>query len=252
MLLVRCERHPHSNPLSAARGAARRLRRLEQQQQQRAGSIAGVRACAVPFVVGALCPRATRARGTQQPHARPRAPRAFARTARMQLAAAPPRPRGTKRTAASDTNDDTTPTHTPPADDVEEEEEPPGLLVDAPRLPPGAPRWRRRAFHALHAPAHHAAVLCLIVASVATSTTALLLNLFTCDARERAALHSRSGVDSAVARALAALHWLAVALLSAQAAERALHARRRGGPHPLPAGAAPRRGCHPRHGLAGR
>jgi hypothetical protein len=137
----------------------------------------------------------------------------------MRLAALPPQ-RGGKRapltTASAITphNDDEffhdDATQTPDAD------EPPGLLVDAPRLPPSAPRWRRRAFHALHTPSHHAFVLALILTAVATNVTALLLSLFTCDAAARSA---GSGSVAAARRALRALHWLVVALLSAQMAE---------------------------------
>ena len=98
---------------------------------------------------------------------------------------------------------------------AEDEAEPPGLLVDAPRLPPSAPRWRRRLFFALHSPAHHAALLACIALAICLALAALMVNLLYC--RQ---LHDRSA--PAVERALRGLRWASVALLFLMLAETAL------------------------------
>jgi hypothetical protein len=59
-------------------------------------------------------------------------------------------------------------------------EEPPGLLVDSPWPHPSAPRWRRRLFHAFHSPAHHAALLAVILLTICLNLAALMVSLFFC------------------------------------------------------------------------
>ena len=95
------------------------------------------------------------------------------------------------------------------------EREPAGLLVDSPWPPPSAPRWRRRLFHALHSPAHHAALLTLIALTICLNLAALMVSLFFCQQ-----LHERRA--PAVSRALRGLRWASVALLVLQLAEAVL------------------------------
>jgi hypothetical protein len=90
-------------------------------------------------------------------------------------------------------------------------DEPPDVLVDAPRLPAGAPRWRQRLFFALHTRRHHAFVLGLIVLAISVNVTGVLLSLFTCEAAP--------GERVAARRAADALRWVAVSLLCAQLTE---------------------------------
>lgn len=94
-------------------------------------------------------------------------------------------------------------------------EEPPGLLVDSPWPHPSAPRWRRRLFHAFHSPAHHAALLAVILLTICLNLAALMVSLFLC-----VELHEQRAPD--VSRALRGLRWTSVALLFLQLAEAAL------------------------------
>ena len=88
------------------------------------------------------------------------------------------------------------------------------VFADAPPPPASGPRWRRRLYAALHTKRAHALAVAIILADVMLNLAGLLVELFSC----------KHGTRGSAARALEALRWTSVALLSLMLCELAARA----------------------------